>query len=135
MLKDWFCEALSLQAGEELLLPAASKAEATRLRNRLLKLREEYPDQADAESVSIRVTLVKRRFFVALRREPLSPTVAFKRATDGSIVRVTLSSRERLRRTAIQDGLTAEQIEEILGRAEDECSSLKENEDVKKEET
>jgi len=128
MLKDWFCEALSLQAGEELLLPAASKAEATRLRNRLLKLREEYPDQADAESISIRVTLYKRHFFVALRREPLSPTVAFKRAADGSTIRVTLSSHERLRRTAIQDGLTAEQIEEIFGSAEEE-------KDAKKEET
>ena len=126
MLKDWFCEALSLQPGEELLLPAASKAEATRLRNRLLKLRDEYPDQTDAESISIRVTLVKRRFFVALRREPLSPTVAFKRAADGSIVRMTLSSHERLRRTAMQDGLTAEQIEEILGSAEDEHSSKEE---------
>jgi len=123
MLKDWFCEALSLQPGEELLLPAASKAEATRLRNRLLKLRDEYPDQADAESISIRVTLVKRRFFVALRREPLSPTVAFKRATDGSIVRVTLPTRERLRRIAIQDGLSPEEIEEILGSTEDEHSS------------
>jgi len=126
MLKDWFCEALSLQSGEELLLPAASKAEATRLRNRLLKLRDEYPDQADAESISIRVTLVKRRFFVALRREPLSPTVAFKRAADGSIVRMTLSSHERLRRTAVRDGLTAEQIEEILGSAEDEHDSKEE---------
>ncbi len=128
MLKDWFCEALSLQPGEELLLPAASKAEATRLRNRLLKLREEYPDQADAESISIRVTLVKRRFFVALRREPLSPTVAFKRATDGSIVRVTLPTRERLRRIAIQDGLSPEEIEEVLGSAEEE------EEDAQKEE-
>ena len=128
MLKDWFCEALSLQSGEELLLPAASKAEATRLRNRLLKLRDEYPDQADAESISIRVTLVKRRFFVALRREPLSPTVAFKRATDGSIVRVTLPTRERLRRIAIQDGLSPEEIEEVLGSTE------KEEEDAKKEE-
>jgi len=129
MLKDWFCEALSLQPGEELLLPAASKAEATRLRNRLLKLRDEYPDQADAESVSIRVTLVKRRFFVALRREPLSPTVAFKRAADGSIVRVTLPTRERLRRIAIQDGLSPEEIEEILGSTEGE------GKDAKKEET
>jgi len=120
MLKDWFCEALSLQPGEELLLPTASKAEATRLRNRLLKLREEYPDQADAESISIRVTLVKRHFFVALRREPLSSTVAFKRATNGSITRVTLSGRERLRRTAIQDGLSAEEIEVLLGSAEKE---------------
>ena len=126
MLKDWFCEALSLQSGEELLLPAASKAEATRLRNRLLKLRDKYPDQADAESISIRVTLIKRRFFVALRREPLSPTVAFKRAADGSIVRVTLPTRERLRRIAIQDGLSPEEIEEILGLAKDEHSSKEE---------
>ena len=113
-------EAIDLDFGEELYIPAESRNEQMHLlRTIIQEIRIlERIDPLTASSLIIHAAFKSHRLWVVLKKVVSSPTTAFKKSEDGQVERIDFkfdSERSRRIRLMFQDGLTIDEIREIEG--------------------
>ena len=113
-------EAVDLEYGEELYIPAESKNDQMHLLKTLIQeIRVlERIDPLTASSLIIHGAFKSHRLWVVLKKVVSSPTTAFRKGTGGEVERVNFdfdSERSRRIRLMIEDGLSLEEVKEIEG--------------------
>ena len=113
-------EAIDLDFGEELYIPAESRNEQMHLlRTIIQEIRIlERIDPLTASSLIIHAAFKSHRLWVVLKKVVSSPTTAFKKSEDGQVERIDFkfdSERSRRIRLMFQDGLTIDEIREREG--------------------
>ena len=113
-------EAIDLDYGEELYIPAESRNEQKHLLGTIIKEIRilERIDPLTASSLIIHSAFKSHRLWVVLKKVASSPTTAFRRGEDGQVERIDFkfdSERSRRIRLMFQDGLSIDEIREIEG--------------------
>lgn len=103
LLIKWLREALELETGEELYIPADNKQAQqdfySALRKELNVMKS--IDTEEAAKLRIFTTYRDSQFWVVIKKIAITPLVAYKKDTEGKISRVKLSNdkdKERLER-------------------------------------
>ena len=113
-------EAISLEFGEELFIPAESRNEQMHLMKTIIQEIRilEKIDPLTASSLIIHGAFKSHRLWVVMKKVVASPTTAFKKTEHGEVERIDFdfdSERARRLRLMLQDGLSLEEIKELEG--------------------
>ncbi len=111
-------EAIELDYGEELYIPAESKSDQMHLLRTLIQeIRVlERIDPIMASSLIMHGAFKSHRLWVVLKKVASSPTTAFKKSESGEVERIDFafdSERSRRLRLMVEDGLSLKEIKEI----------------------
>ena len=93
---EWINKALLLEAGEELYLPAETKADA---RSTLLSIRKELKRRVQEDPIQIStlwstITIKEERYWTVIRRSVVPCTVGFVKKADGRWEKEKVSYRK-----------------------------------------
>ena len=114
-------EAIDLEYGEELFIPAESRSDQMHLMKTIIQEIRilEKIDPLTASSLIIHGAFKSHRLWVVLKKVVASPTTAFKKTEKGEVERIDFkfdSEKARRLRLMVLDGLSLEEIEEIEGK-------------------
>ena len=120
----YLTEAVELEYGEELYIPAESKSDQMHLLRTLIQEIRilERIDPVTASSLIMHGAFKSHRLWVVLKKVVSSPTTAFKKSENGEVERIDLNfdgERSRRLRLMAEDGLSLEEIKEIEGELSD----------------
>lgn len=106
LLIKWLREAMELQSGEELYIPADSKLSQEDmyglLRKELTVLKSIEPEEA--VKIRISTTFKDKNFWVVMKKVTVTPLVAFKKDIDGTVSRVAISNdKDKLRMEKLKE--------------------------------
>ena len=100
LLIKWIREAMAMQSGEELYIPADSKQASDDfyglLRKELNILRTIEPEEAAKLRAS--TAFKDSQFWVVIKKIAVTPLVAFKKDVEGTVSRVTISNDKEVQR-------------------------------------
>lgn len=119
-LVSWFEKAKALEPGQSFYLTVLNKKEQTEIIRQLNELKNDYIKIDPAVALSIQVGRLSdgKSHYVFIKKVYATPTVGFQRSEDGTMVVVDITEevkRSRLLYVMIQDGLSKEEIVELIG--------------------
>ena len=113
----WFEEAKRLDVGQAIFIRVGDKKEQTELAREFEEERRTFEklDIIHAKQLFINKVLKERKQYVVIERKYRAPFTAFMRDEKGVFTKLTVDpERRRLLTLMTKDGLTREEIEDIL---------------------
>jgi hypothetical protein len=119
--REWFLKAISLKPGEEMFIPCSSLRDAKKMATALNHCKQNWMKFNTIKAMSVVITPVNRfkKSWVMVKLNPILSDIVFIKGREGvtevQTVVGLVSERQRKIQMMISDGLTREEVKEMLG--------------------
>lgn len=122
---EWFAKALDMREGETLFIPVTDQMEQTLLKNELLELRRNFRFVNAVEAGKLDITRSQKnlKLYVRIAKANMPLLTGIIKDPNGVVREISLTNdvdRERKISLMAKDGLSMDEVQEIVGRLSDE---------------